>query len=58
VVQARPGTSPALDALAAHCRTKVAGYKVPRRLVLVEEVERTPAAKPDYRWAKEVATKT
>ena len=58
VVQARPGASPTLVALAAHCRTKVAGYKVPRRLVLVEEVERTPAAKPDYRWAKEVATKT
>src|SRR5439155_23636543 len=58
VVQARPGASPTLEELATHCRTKVAGYKVPREPVLVEEVKRTPAAKPDYRWAKEVATKT
>ena len=31
----------------------LAGYKVPRALVLVDEVARTPAGKADYRWAKE-----
>jgi fatty-acyl-CoA synthase len=30
----------------------LAGYKLPRTLVVVDRVERTPAGKPDYRWAK------
>ncbi|MEY9845912.1 acyl-CoA synthetase (AMP-forming)/AMP-acid ligase II [Streptacidiphilus sp. BW17] len=45
-----------LEALQAHCRAHVAGYKVPRRLHLVPSIERTPAGKPDMRWAKQVAT--
>ena len=56
VVQPRQGEPPTLDELSAHCRTKVAGYKVPRELHLVEEVVRQPSGKPDYRWAKSVAT--
>ena len=36
-------------------RTALAGYKMPKRLVLVDEVARTPAGKPNYRWAKELA---
>jgi len=44
-----------LDALQEHCRTTIAGYKVPRLLVLVDEVRRGAAGKPDYRWAKSVA---
>jgi fatty-acyl-CoA synthase len=55
VVAARPGCAPALDALAEHARLTIAGYKVPRQLVLVDEVRRTPAGKPDYRWAKSAA---
>jgi 3-oxocholest-4-en-26-oate---CoA ligase len=34
-------------------RAEIAGYKVPRSLWLVDEVKRSPAGKPDYRWAKE-----
>jgi 3-oxocholest-4-en-26-oate---CoA ligase len=33
----------------------LAGYKVPRALVVVDEVVRSPAGKADYRWAREVA---
>jgi fatty-acyl-CoA synthase len=55
VVSARPGCVPTLDDLAHHARQAIAGYKVPRQLVLVDEVQRTPAGKPDYRWAKSVA---
>jgi acyl-CoA synthetase (AMP-forming)/AMP-acid ligase II len=55
VVQARPGTTPTLDELGAHCRTHVAGYKVPRQLTLVDEIVRSPAGKPDYPWATRVA---
>jgi acyl-CoA synthetase (AMP-forming)/AMP-acid ligase II len=33
----------------------VAGFKVPRRLELVEEMVRQPSGKPDYRWARSIA---
>ena len=56
VVQAREGKRPTLDSIQAHCRTKIAGYKVPRELHLVDAIERSPSGKPDYRWAKTVAT--
>jgi acyl-CoA synthetase (AMP-forming)/AMP-acid ligase II len=51
VVQPRPGHSPTLEELVEHCRTKVAGYKVPRELHLVEAIVRSPSGKPDYPWA-------
>jgi 3-oxocholest-4-en-26-oate---CoA ligase len=53
VVQARPGTRPSLSDLDNFVRSEIAGYKVPRSLWLVDEVKRSPAGKPDYRWAKE-----
>jgi acyl-CoA synthetase (AMP-forming)/AMP-acid ligase II len=55
LVQARAGRRPTLDALAAHCRTKVAAYKVPRELHLVDEMVRSPSGKADYPWAKKLA---
>ncbi|MFF0609310.1 AMP-binding protein [Nocardia tengchongensis] len=38
-----------------HCREALAGYKIPRSVVLVDEVKRTPAGKADYRWAASMA---
>ncbi len=58
VVAPRPGNTPALADLAEHCRTKIAGYKVPRELHLVESVTRSPSGKADYRWAKTAAQET
>jgi acyl-CoA synthetase (AMP-forming)/AMP-acid ligase II len=55
VVQPRPGTLPSLEALQEHCRAHIAGYKVPRRLTVVDQIVRSPAGKPDYRWAKDTA---
>ena len=55
VVQPVDGHSPTLDELADHCRTSLAGYKVPRSLVLVDQIERSPAGKADYRWAHRAA---
>jgi acyl-CoA synthetase (AMP-forming)/AMP-acid ligase II len=55
VVQPVAGASPTLDELVAHCRLDLAGYKVPRQLVVVDEVQRSPVGKPDYRWAKQVS---
>jgi len=55
VVQAREGAQPTLEQIQEHCRTKIAGYKIPRELHLVDAIERSPSGKPDYRWAKRVA---
>jgi acyl-CoA synthetase (AMP-forming)/AMP-acid ligase II len=55
VVQARPGADVTLASLDAHCRTRIAGYKVPRQLALVEHLVRHPSGKPDYRWAADAA---
>ena len=53
LVQLRPGAeAPTLEALAAHCRRFVAGYKVPRALHVISEIKRSPAGKADYPWAK------
>ena len=48
----------ALDDVQAHCRTSLAGYKVPRSITVVPKVERSPAGKADYRWATEIASRS
>jgi acyl-CoA synthetase (AMP-forming)/AMP-acid ligase II len=53
IVQAAPCGAPSLDELREHCRGQLAAYKAPRELVLVDEIVRTPAGKPDYTWARE-----
>ncbi len=37
------------------CREHLSGYKVPKAVFLTERVQRSPAGKADYRWAKEFA---
>jgi acyl-CoA synthetase (AMP-forming)/AMP-acid ligase II len=55
VVQPRDGAALSLDGLQAHAGAHVARYKVPRDVVLVDEIVRSPSGKPDYRWAKQIA---
>jgi len=55
VVELRPGSSPTLEEIQTHCRARIAGYKVPRQLCVVERVLRSPSGKPDYPWARAVA---
>ncbi|WP_405765645.1 acyl-CoA synthetase [Actinacidiphila glaucinigra] len=56
VVQLREG-APALslEEVQTHCRARLAGYKVPRSLVLTPLIQRSPSGKADYRWARTVA---
>ncbi len=56
VVQLDAGGSLALEEVQSHCRPQMAGHKIPRRLVIVDEVPRSPSGKPDYPWAKQMAT--
>jgi acyl-CoA synthetase (AMP-forming)/AMP-acid ligase II len=42
--------------LQEYCRTKLSGYKVPRLLVHVDAMRRSPSGKPDYPWAKALAS--
>ena len=56
IIQVREGhQTPSLESVQEHCRKTIAGYKVPRKLVVVKSVLRAPSGKPDYRWAKETA---
>jgi acyl-CoA synthetase (AMP-forming)/AMP-acid ligase II len=55
VVQTKNGADVTLAAIDAHCRNKIAGYKVPRQLKIVDQIVRHPSGKPDYRWAAATA---
>ncbi len=59
IIQPRVGhEAPSLEAIQEHCRDSIAGYKVPRRLHVVDVVERSPSGKPDYQWAAAIVTAT
>jgi 3-oxocholest-4-en-26-oate---CoA ligase len=48
----RPGTPVALEDIQDHCRRLIAGYKVPRQLLLVDDIPLTAAGKPDAKAAR------
>ncbi|MDV6295306.1 acyl-CoA synthetase [Rhodococcus aetherivorans] len=55
VIQLREGVADIdTDDVAEHCRVSIAGYKVPRSIVVVPAIVRSPAGKADYRWARTV----
>ncbi len=47
--------APGEDELRAHLRDRLAGYKIPRQVVVVAHVQRAPNGKADYGWAREQA---
>jgi len=55
VIAPVPGRSPSPERLREHCRTRLAGFKVPRAFRVVDRVRRTAVGKQDYRWAAAVA---
>ncbi len=56
IIQPRTEDRPSLEDIQTHCRTMIAGYKVPRQLHVVETIVRSPSGKPDYRWAETIVT--
>jgi acyl-CoA synthetase (AMP-forming)/AMP-acid ligase II len=55
VVQPVEGASVTPDELIAHCKKQIAGHKVPRAVLFVDRVQRSPVGKADYAWAKSAA---
>jgi acyl-CoA synthetase (AMP-forming)/AMP-acid ligase II len=54
VVECEAGRTITLDALQQHCRQLIAGYKIPRELV-VTPFKLSDNGKIDYRWAQQCA---
>ncbi|NUP25858.1 MAG: acyl-CoA synthetase, partial [Nocardia sp.] len=52
VVQCRGGNRPTLEELRPVLTQEISSYKMPRSLWFVDEIKRSPAGKPDYKWAK------
>lgn len=55
VIATREGARPTLDEINAVARQDIAGYKCPRSVWFVDEIKRSPAGKPNYRWGVEIA---
>ncbi|QUD89483.1 acyl-CoA synthetase [Phenylobacterium montanum] len=52
VVTAAAGRTVDEAELVAFARERLAGYKLPRQMVVADRIQRGPSGKPDYRWAK------
>jgi len=52
VVEPEDGEAPTLDVLGEHVRARLAAYKAPRQLVLVDSIRRAPNGKVDYKRLK------
>ena len=55
VVQRRPGQEATGAELIESCAEHLARYKLPKDVIFVDQVLRSPSGKADYRWAKKVA---
>ena len=55
LVRLRDGEAPSEEALLAVARAHIASYKLPKRFVFVQEIQRSPSGKADYRWARAAA---
>ncbi|MGH9133729.1 MAG: AMP-binding protein [Ilumatobacteraceae bacterium] len=55
IVRVREGHDVSPAALLAEAERHIARYKLPKQIVFVDEVVRSPSGKADYRWAAQVA---
>jgi len=46
------------DNLVSSTRQFIAGYKLPKKVIFVDEVQRAPNGKANYKWAKNVANES
>jgi len=55
VVALADGAAATVDELIRHAESSIARYKLPKAVVFRPNIERSPAGKADYRWAREQA---
>ena len=55
IVRVRPGYEVDDGSLRHEAERHIARYKLPKSIIYVDEVMRSPSGKADYRWAKQVA---
>ncbi len=55
IIQPVEGETVSLEDVREFASASIAGYKMPKDIVVVERVQRSPSGKADYRWAKEIA---
>lgn len=55
VVALQPGQTADEAELITWVKERLAGYKAPRHVVVVDEIRRSGSGKADYRWARQVA---
>jgi fatty-acyl-CoA synthase len=52
IVQRREAAATSADELVSFAAERLARYKLPKAIVFVEQVVRSPSGKADYRWAR------
>ena len=55
IVRLRDGATATPADLLATAERSIARYKLPKAVVLVDDIERSPSGKADYRWARRLA---
>jgi acyl-CoA synthetase (AMP-forming)/AMP-acid ligase II len=55
VVQTRAGEAPSKQELIEYSAKHLARYKLPKEILFVDEMVRSPSGKADYRWALKIA---
>jgi fatty-acyl-CoA synthase len=54
MVQAKPGHSLSADILRTHLATRLANYKIPKRILIAKELPRLPVGKIDRQAVREI----
>ncbi len=55
LVQPKAGADVDPAEVREYCRGRLAGYKIPKQVLVTAELVRSPTGKPDYRWASSIA---
>jgi len=55
IVRRRAGAEVTEEGLLSEAGRHIARYKLPKGIVFVDEIVRSPSGKADYRWARQVA---
>jgi len=58
VVQLAAGSASTEESIVDHASGHIARYKLPKAVVFVDVIQRSPSGKADYRWAAERAQKS